>query len=242
VLSEVVRDFCGVGSGHGIEKHCMDMMRYKDPDWILTMDGFKANKGKNINNRIFIVVTNAVKKGNAERLPQTGEGMLKRRVIGIDPATGKLDEDPTKSDSSAFLKAADFNAALLWLSKAYYHLKQSNLQRRSGRFRYGGHTLNVTFDNSKNGYKIVAPVAILQGNSDDLVVSYKMDLKFAEIAATIFNIYDKQGGGKKDAGLAHDIIDTVVANVIKQQPVREIVAVFKANQEKGDFLFSMYPA
>ncbi|KGM40878.1 hypothetical protein JY96_14725 [Aquabacterium sp. NJ1] len=242
VLSRVVRDFCGVGNGHGIEKHCLDMMRYKAPNWLRTMDGLKANKGKKINNTTSILVSNAIKKGNAHRLPETGEGMLKRRVIGIDPDTGALDDDPTKSDSSAFLTSDDFNAALLWLSKAYFHLKQSKLQRSSGRYRYGGHTLEVTFDPGKNGYKIVAPIAILQGNPANLVVSYKMDLKFPEVAATIYDLYDKLGGVKKaNSDLAGAIIDAVVIQVIKQKPVTGIVAIFKANQEKGDFLFSMYP-
>ena len=241
VLRLVVRDFCGVGNGHGIEKHCMDMMVYRDPDWLVTMAGLQKHKGKKINNKCSILASNAMK--GPVRLPATAEGMLKRRVIGIDPATGALDDDPSKSDSSAFLRVQDFNAALLWLAKAYHNLKTSDLRRRSGRFRYGGHTLDVTFDNGKNGYKIVAPVSILPGNPDDLVVSYKMDLKFAEVAATIFDLYDKRGGLKKASPeLAGDIIDAVISQVIKKQPVRTIIAIFKADQEKGDFLFSMYPS
>lgn len=242
LLRGVVRDFCGVGNGHGIEKHCLDAMAYRAPNWLATMATLKEHKGKKSNSKTVILATNALKK-KAVRLPATGEGMLKRRVIGIDPDTGALHDDPSKSDSSAFLKTQDFNAALLWLAKAYHHLKTGQLARRSGTFRYGGHTMQVTFDSNKNGYKIVAPLGILGDKADDLVVSYTMDLKFAEVAASIYDAYDRLGGVKKaNAELAGDIIDTVVQLVIKQQRVRTIVAIFKAEQERGDFLFSMYPS
>ena len=242
MFKEALRSFCGVQAGHGIEKHCVEDIVHIEPNWLAAMDAFKDNKGKSMSNALKIPVLNLLKTGKAKRLTKDATGMLQRRVVGFDPTTSTLSEDPGKSDSSAFCTRVAFNAALYWLVKAYISLKTGENKRTSGRFRYKGVTFVVEFDSGRNGYKLVAPISILGEKAADMTVSYCMNYKFAEVAATIYGIYDALGGVKKaNAELAAQVIEAVVLQVVKKQPTKEIVAIFKADQVQGDFLFSLYP-
>lgn len=243
VLGDAMHSICGINRGHALVKHCLPRLANTAPNWAKLVSAFQDSRGKSkANNQTLIPLKIQIKANSVPPLAPADVATLRRRVIGIDPATGGLLDDPGKSESSAFTTEIAFDACLWWASRAYHSLMASNFSKRSGRYRYQGHTIDVTYMPKLGGHKLVIPAAAVLTQPAVQAVSYMTTLKFAEIAATIGDLgaalLDKKN---PDANTARSIVDGVAASVTQLQPIASVVAIFKSEKGSPVFLFSMYP-
>jgi hypothetical protein len=244
------------GSGHGLGKHCLSGMNLAwDPARVMTQ--FCATTGgapiKKVLTALQVKIQQAKKNGTALTVPaMTAEIMLCLRVIGIDPITKLLDDEPNKTSSCAFRSAAAFTISARRMLEMLieYRNGRRTLGKKdgSGELLLGPsgkqHRITFEFAPKKGGYAIHAPVAaILGANPDRLLAGFIPDHKFMAIAATTRQLWDtlKKSGLHDAAGCSFVLIG--VSQAVSHACtfatgwIKAIILVSEDNYE----LFSLYP-
>jgi hypothetical protein len=241
------------GGGHGLSKHCLSMITLNwDPSAVMTQFN-GARRGKPIQKVLTplqVIIEQAKKKKSLlPALPMTTTVMLRLRVIGIDPITKLLGDEPNKTTSCAFRTPLAFTVAARRMLEYLMEFRKGPGKDRSGEMLVGSggtgqHRVTFEYRPKERGFGIHAPAsAIFGGNPAAALVGFVPRKKLVEIAATIWQLGTLLKSNGLNDGASHAFVLIKVSELVSDEVsftdgwIKAIILVKDEDYE----LFSLYP-
>lgn len=227
--------------GHAYEHHCVETFPTGlNAGAVLTAlakHGKDKDRNKGVLTRVQAAITNRAKKPIAGSAP--AELVLRARVVGVDPETLALPDEPRRCTSCAFIARHHVEAAAGWMARAFSAYHRLGHRRESLTLTHRGNAVAFTWDPRQGGYKVVAPLAAVSADVVLTLVGYESTLTFAAIAGTVNVLM----GGMKGVP-ATEVLNALLQFATEKVTSFEggqIVAVFKEG-DAGPYIYSLYPS